>query len=173
MIIIITTTIIIILKHQSLSSQQFNNQQDELCEYCSLRAKLGGSQNNNTNNNNNIDNTNIPHADQLQQQPQYNPFISPAFQTHHIPPHAYNVVMTLSVRSALHAYLTTQNYPKGSIILFSALNIPDMARVIRSHGLIPLPIDIELDTTQINLQHLKKTIRILWYIFNKTTTTTN
>ena len=43
------------------------------------------------------------------------------------------------------------NFPIGSEIICSAINIPDMITVIRHHGLIPVPVDIDP-------KHLKPTL---------------
>ena len=52
----------------------------------------------------------------------------------------------LSVRSGFDLYLTTVDLPHGSEVLISAITIPDMVRIIREHGLVPVPIDIDPDT---------------------------
>lgn len=59
--------------------------------------------------------------------------------------HGNNLLITLSVRSALDLFLTCQRYPQGSLVLIGAVNIPDVATVIRAHGLVPVPIDIDVD----------------------------
>lgn len=52
----------------------------------------------------------------------------------------------LSVRSAFDLYLTALDLPPGSEVLMSAVTIPDMVRVVREHGLVPVPVDLELGT---------------------------
>jgi hypothetical protein len=59
---------------------------------------------------------------------------------------ADQVMVFLSVRSALDVYLQVQSWPRGSEILLSAVNIPDMSVVLRDHGLIPVPCDIDVMT---------------------------
>ncbi len=48
--------------------------------------------------------------------------------------------------------------PKGSHILCSAVTIPDMIRIIERHGLVPIAIDISVDTLRMNLDILQKSI---------------
>jgi perosamine synthetase len=62
-----------------------------------------------------------------------------------------NVIVTLSVRSALDLYLQVQKFPRGSQVLMSAINIPDMSVVLRHHGLIPVPVDVDPHTFAPNL----------------------
>ncbi len=52
----------------------------------------------------------------------------------------------LSVRTALDLYLSSRAFPPGSEILMSGANIPDMARVVVAHDLIPVPVDFDLLT---------------------------
>jgi dTDP-4-amino-4,6-dideoxygalactose transaminase len=55
-------------------------------------------------------------------------------------------LICLSVRSGLDLLLTALDLPRESEVLLSAVNIPDMARIIERHGLHGLPVDIEPDT---------------------------
>lgn len=52
----------------------------------------------------------------------------------------------LSVRSAFDLFLTALALPPGSEVLLSAVSIPDMARLVREHGLVPVPVDIDRAT---------------------------
>jgi perosamine synthetase len=52
----------------------------------------------------------------------------------------------LSVRSAFDLYLTALDLPPASEVLLSGVTIPDMARIVREHGLVPVPVDIALET---------------------------
>lgn len=69
-----------------------------------------------------------------------------------------SLLVTLSVRTSLDLYLRIKNFPKGSQIVVTAVNIPDMTKVIREHGLVPVPIDIHLDTLAADLDELEKAI---------------
>lgn len=50
----------------------------------------------------------------------------------------------LSVRTALDLYLAARAFPAGSEVLMTGANIPDMARVVRAHDLVPVAIDFDL-----------------------------
>jgi dTDP-4-amino-4,6-dideoxygalactose transaminase len=52
----------------------------------------------------------------------------------------------LSVRSALDLLLDALALPPGSEVLVSALTIADMTRVLEAHGLVPVPVDLDLAT---------------------------
>ncbi|MFB2838034.1 DegT/DnrJ/EryC1/StrS family aminotransferase [Floridanema evergladense] len=56
------------------------------------------------------------------------------------------VLVTLSVRTAFDLWLQALNFPKGTEVLMSAINIRDMQEIVKNHGLIPVPVDINLDT---------------------------
>ncbi len=51
-----------------------------------------------------------------------------------------------SIRTALDVFLTVMNFPAGSEVIFTAINIPDMVSVVESHGLKVVPVDLDLDT---------------------------
>ena len=55
-------------------------------------------------------------------------------------------VVTLSVRSAFDLYLQARNFPIGSEIIMTGINIPDMVRVATDHGLVPVPLELNLKT---------------------------
>jgi len=59
---------------------------------------------------------------------------------------AAGALVTLSARSALDAALACVDWPSGSEVLCSALNVPDMARVIEEHGFRCVPVDVDLAT---------------------------
>ena len=52
-------------------------------------------------------------------------------------------LITLSVRSAFDLLLRSLQLPAGSEVLLSALTVPDMIRIVRVHGLVPVPIDTD------------------------------
>jgi perosamine synthetase len=58
-------------------------------------------------------------------------------------------VVCLSVRSGLDALLATLNLPRGSEVLMSAINIADMARIVEAHGLVAVPVDIDMRTLEV------------------------
>lgn len=58
-----------------------------------------------------------------------------AFSVHSMP--------CLSVRSGFDLLLEVLRLPVGSEVLLSAITVPDMARIVRHHRLVPVPIDLE------------------------------
>jgi perosamine synthetase len=56
------------------------------------------------------------------------------------------ILATLSVRSAFLAMLRSLDALEGSEVLMSAVNIENMADVVRAAGFKPVPVDIDLDT---------------------------
>jgi len=53
--------------------------------------------------------------------------------------------VALSVRSAFDLALRALELPSGSEVLLTALTVPDMARIVEMHGLVPVPVDIDED----------------------------
>lgn len=60
-----------------------------------------------------------------------------------------HAVATLSVRSGLDLALTALAWPAGSRVLMSAVTIRDMERVVRAHGLVPVPLDMDWPTLSV------------------------
>lgn len=56
-----------------------------------------------------------------------------------------HAIPALSVRSAFLALLRALNAAPGSEVLMSAVNIENMADIVRACGLVPVPVDIDLD----------------------------
>lgn len=56
-------------------------------------------------------------------------------------------LVSLSVRTSFDLLLQACAFPPGSEILISAITIPDMPRVIRAHGLVPVPVDLQPDSS--------------------------
>lgn len=69
-----------------------------------------------------------------------------------------DVVVTLSVRTSLDLLLQSLNLPAGSEVLMSAVNIRDMVEVVKGHGLVPVPVDISLDTLTPSIELLEALI---------------
>jgi perosamine synthetase len=61
------------------------------------------------------------------------------------PRDAHNLAC-LSVRTGFDLLLQVLALPRGTEVLLSAVTIPDMARIVRAHGLVPVPVDIDGDT---------------------------
>ena len=51
-----------------------------------------------------------------------------------------------SVRTGFDLWLCTQAFAPGSELVMSAVTLPDMVRVAESHGLVIVPVDIEVGT---------------------------
>lgn len=64
----------------------------------------------------------------------------------------------LSVRTGLDLLLATLELPPKSEILMSAMTIPDMARIVEHHGLLPVPVDLDPDTLGPNLASLGRAV---------------
>ena len=61
-----------------------------------------------------------------------------------------DALTALSVRTAFDAWLATLALPRGSEIIASGINIPDMARILEYHGLKIVPVDVNLRTMEIS-----------------------
>ncbi|MEO0647109.1 MAG: aminotransferase class I/II-fold pyridoxal phosphate-dependent enzyme, partial [Cyanobacteria bacterium J06650_10] len=58
----------------------------------------------------------------------------------------YNKVLAcLSVRSGFDALLTVLDLNPGDEVLVSAITIPGMLHIIEAHGLVPVPLDIDME----------------------------
>jgi perosamine synthetase len=64
-------------------------------------------------------------------------------------------LVCLSVRSGLDLLLGALEWPKGSEILITAITIPDIPRIIREHGLVPVPVDVDPGTLLPDLDELE------------------
>jgi perosamine synthetase len=63
-------------------------------------------------------------------------------------------VACLSLRSGFDLFLQAVAWPRGTEVLVSAVTIPDMVRVLRHHGLVPIPLDVSPDTLTIDERQL-------------------
>ncbi|MDE2886853.1 MAG: DegT/DnrJ/EryC1/StrS family aminotransferase [Gemmatimonadota bacterium] len=75
-------------------------------------------------------------------------------------------VFFLSLRSGFDACLREARFPRGSHILVSAITIPDIIEIIRSHGLVPVPVDLdpltlEPDPDSLNSGLTSRTVALL------------
>ena len=52
------------------------------------------------------------------------------------------LLTTLSVRTSWDLMLTAMDWPLGSEVLMTAVNIPEMVKIPRYHGLVPVPVEI-------------------------------
>lgn len=64
----------------------------------------------------------------------------------------------LSIRSGLDLLLAALDYPPGSEILVSAVTIRNMIHIIEEHGLVPVPVDMDMETLTVDLDSLRSAI---------------
>ncbi len=64
----------------------------------------------------------------------------------------------LSIRSGFDLFLRTMNWPAGSEIVMSGLTIPDMPRIVRRNQLVPVGVDVDVDTLAPKLDALRASI---------------
>ena len=55
-------------------------------------------------------------------------------------------MICLSVRTGFDLLLQALRLPAGSEVIMSAITIPDMIAIVRRHGLVPVPLDLEFNT---------------------------
>jgi len=79
----------------------------------------------------------------------------------------------LCVRTGFDLFLRANQFPIQSEIIMSAINIPSMITLVQCHQLNIIPCDINLNTLEINLNHIKhlitsKTVAIVYaHIYGK------
>lgn len=54
--------------------------------------------------------------------------------------------------------LQTLKLPQGSEVLCSAITIPDMLYVLRYHGLVAVPIDLDPETLAVDIDQLRQSV---------------
>ncbi len=62
----------------------------------------------------------------------------------------------LSVRSAFDLFLRVADFPTGSELILTAINIPSMAEIVRAHGLVPVSLDLEPESLTASTAQLQK-----------------
>ena len=67
-------------------------------------------------------------------------------------------VVCLSVRSGFDRWLADSAFPPGSEVMMSALTIPDMPRIVKAHGLVPVPVDLRPASMQVDVERLAEAI---------------
>ena len=77
--------------------------------------------------------------------------VSLKWRSEHNPNH---VLPCLSVRSGFDLFLRVMNYPPGTEIVMSAVNIPDMLRIVHAHSLKIISLDIDIETLAPKIQLL-------------------
>jgi len=64
-------------------------------------------------------------------------------------------LVCLSVRSGFDLLLGTLALPAGSEVLVSAITIPAMPRILAEHGLVPVPVDLDLPALSVRADALR------------------
>lgn len=73
-------------------------------------------------------------------------------------PHSDDIIACLSVRSGLDLMLGRLALPAGAEVLVSAVTIADMVTILRHHGLVAVPIDVDLADMSPSLQEMDRAI---------------
>lgn len=63
----------------------------------------------------------------------------------------------LSIRSGFDLLLSTLALPAGSEVLMS-VTIPGMPRILREHGLTPVPVDVDMSTLAVSAEAIRKAV---------------
>ncbi len=69
------------------------------------------------------------------------------------------VLYCQSARTAFDLLLQTLSFPPGTEILISAITIPDIVAILRCHGLVPVPVDLEPTHLTPSIESLKRGLR--------------
>ena len=72
--------------------------------------------------------------------------------------HGDDALVCLSVRSGFDLLWETLQLPPQSEVLISALTIPDMAKIVQSHGLLPVPVDLDVGTAAPDIASLRRAV---------------
>ena len=67
-----------------------------------------------------------------------------------------DALCALSVRSGLDLLLTALDLPPGGEVLTSAMTIGDVPRIIAHHGLVAVPVDLDMHTLSVTAAALQK-----------------
>jgi len=86
-------------------------------------------------------------------------------------PERERLLVNLSVRTGFDLFLQGANFPLGSEIIMTCINIPDMNTVLRHHGLICVPVEVDVDTLAPKIEDIERNINektkaiMLSYVF--------
>jgi len=67
-------------------------------------------------------------------------------------------MVCLSVRSGWDLFLRVMDFPEGSEILVTAVTIRDMVRIVEHHGLVPVPVDVDMETLTVKREALERAV---------------
>ncbi|MEZ4423179.1 MAG: DegT/DnrJ/EryC1/StrS family aminotransferase [Gemmatimonadota bacterium] len=96
----------------------------------------------------------LAHAVAVGPRPGPRPELARRLRTHL--PDPPRTLVTLSVRSGFDLLLHALALPRGSEVLLSALTIRDMARIVTAHGLVPVPVDLDMDRLALDPEALQR-----------------
>jgi dTDP-4-amino-4,6-dideoxygalactose transaminase len=71
---------------------------------------------------------------------------------------AGDTIATYSVRTGFDLLLQTLDLKPGDEVIFSALNVKGMVRVVREAGLVPVPVDLDIAHMGPSLDRLRKAV---------------
>jgi perosamine synthetase len=69
-----------------------------------------------------------------------------------------DALVCLSVRSGLDLLLNALAYAPGTEILVSAVTIRDMVRILGQHGLVPVPVDLDMGRLTVGVDSLHRSL---------------
>ena len=67
-------------------------------------------------------------------------------------------MVTLSVRTCFDLFFQAVDFPPGSEVIMTCINIPDMEKIIRYHGLKPIPINLNFSEIAPSIDDIRKNI---------------
>ena len=84
--------------------------------------------------------------------------VASALETSFYPANPTQSFATLSVRTTWDLFLRALDLPKGSEVIMSGITIKDMVKIPESHGLVPIAIDVDPETLEIDIEMLQQAI---------------
>jgi len=69
-----------------------------------------------------------------------------------------DAIAALSVRTLFDAYLSVLSLPRGSEVLMTGVNIPDMVQIVHAHGLVVVPVDLNMRTLEVKRGAVKRAL---------------
>ena len=70
-----------------------------------------------------------------------------------------NQIITYSVRTSIDMFFTIKKYPKNSKVLITSINIPTIIDIINYHNLKAVPIDLDINTLDMNKNDLMNKLK--------------
>jgi perosamine synthetase len=67
-------------------------------------------------------------------------------------------LICLSIRTGFDLLFQTLKFEPGSEILMSALTIPDMPKIVAHHGLVPVPVDLDIENLSPSVEKIEAVI---------------